>query len=85
MNPGAFLLFSFMKYYPDGGLSDLQGVYPSLDEAKAAFVGNQDFGQIAHVRPDGSILVVSTRAYVSDRGFETAWTDEETPIEEWKR
>lgn len=43
-----FILFQFDHYYPDGGLEDIKGVFPSLQDAKDAFLLNPQ-GELAEV------------------------------------
>lgn len=58
-----FILFTFDQWYPQGGAHDSIGVYKTLDEAKAAYVGDREYAHIARV--DDSALVIVANGYAT--------------------
>ncbi len=49
-----FYLFSFSEFYPNGGLSDIQGAYDTFDEAITAY-------------KEADIFISSDACYIFDK------------------
>lgn len=44
-----YLLFSFHQYYPGGGMGDCEGIYSTINDAKAAWERKEDRGSPDYV------------------------------------
>jgi hypothetical protein len=60
-----FHRFDMDAYYPAGGLNDCTGSFDTLEAACRA-QGPQDFGHIAEVQPDGSLVQVAYYGRLTD-------------------